>query len=350
MSKRLLIVLTAMVLSLLPGLALAAPEPIALAQYQARLSDALNQLEAARGAAPTDAKAAAAHVALARPLLDGQWQVSAGSLTAASDLRPVAELLDQVDLTRGDGPNRLDAAISVVKEHQAAAEALGRGEPASFPDARARLDKALASARAEQRGLAKLMEWLIRLFSGEHSPGAAVSRTLSSRWLQWLALAVGLIGTGFLARGLFRSLAGNAAGAEVGLGTAGKRRPDHLLTPEELWQAAGTSAALGDYKEGLRLAHLSLLKHLDRVQLLRYDPALTNREHERLLRRQHPNLARSMHALTDLVESRLFSGHGATAEDFERGTRLAEQLWREGDDASKSAQATNGASSSASSR
>jgi hypothetical protein len=348
MRKLILLCLTAL-LALLPATALAAPEPISLAQYQTRLHEALAQLEAARGAATSDPKAAAAGVASARRLLDGTWQVEAGGQFAASDLRPVARLLEQTDPGTAEGRRRLEAAVTLVREHQQAAEALGRAEPASFPDARQRLDKALAQADAERRGMAKFTEWLGRVLFGERGAIRAVSN-VNAPWLKWAALAVGLAGTGLLARGLLRSLAGNAAGAQAGLGKGGSRHPDRPLTPEELLEAAGNCAARGDYKEGLRLAHLSLLKHFDAVSLLRYDPALTNREHGRLLRRRYPTLARSLTALTDLVEVRLYSGHGATAADFERGARLAEQLWREGDDASKSAQATTGVSSSASSR
>jgi hypothetical protein len=92
-----------------------------------------------------------------------------------------------------------------------------------------------------------------------------------------------------------------------------------------------------------------MLQHLDRTGLLRFMPSGTNREHEWLLRRRHPELARTMHQLNDLVESRLYSGQGATAEDYQQGEGLARQLWREGDAVSKSAQEPSGASSSASS-
>ncbi|HWI65242.1 MAG TPA: DUF4129 domain-containing protein, partial [Symbiobacteriaceae bacterium] len=150
---------------------------------------------------------------------------------------------------------------------------------------------------------------------------------------------------------LWRTLAGNAAGSDVAVRTGRKgAHPDRPLTPDELWQLAADEAAAGDYKEGLRLAHLALLQHLDRTGLLRYMPAQTNREHEWSLRRKHPELARTMHQLNDLVESRLYSGHGATAADFSRGETLARQLWREGDALSaRNAQETTGASSSASS-
>jgi hypothetical protein len=326
-----LICLAALLAILLPGLARAAPERITMAAYRDRLESALVHLQANR-------------VAEARGALGETWLVEATPEPVLVDLRPVLAVLGK--------PH----AQFLVREHLAALDALAKAElQAPLPNARQHLDEALNNANEETQNADRLFSWFDRLLrrlfgGGQTSPAPSASAPARPSWATWAALGVGVVGIGLLGWYLLRSLQGNAAGAQVSL-RPGRRatRSDRPLTPDELWQAASEVAAAGDYKEGLRLAHLALLQHLDRAGLLRYIPAQTNREHEWLLRRKHPDLARTMHQLNDLVESRLYSGHGATADDFHRGETIARQLWREGEAVSKSAPETSGASSSASS-
>jgi hypothetical protein len=315
---------------LLPGLARAAPEHITVAAYRERLQSAIVHLYARR-------------VDDARAVLGETWLVEATPEPVLVDMRPVLPMLGK----EGD--------INLVLAHIEALDALEAAEHRSLPNARQHLDEALNEAEESARATNTLSDWLDRLFRrlfGDDPSAPATPRATAAgpSLATWAALAIGAMGILVLGWFLLRSLAGNAAGEQVTL-RPGRRatRSGRPLTPDELWQLAGEEAAAGDYKEGLRLAHLALLQHLDRSGLLRYLPAQTNREHEWSLRRKHPDLARTMHHLNDLVESRLYSGHGASAEDFQRGESIARELWREGEAVSKSAQATSGASSSASS-
>ncbi|MDF2630069.1 MAG: hypothetical protein K0R39_3900 [Symbiobacteriaceae bacterium] len=326
-----LICLAVLLALLLPGLARAAPEPITVSAYRSRLESALIHMQAGR-------------TGEARAAMGEAWLVQTSPEPVLVDMRPL--------LAEVGGAN----AMTLVREHLAALDALERAAPRSLPNARRHLDEALGAAEEESKAANTLASWWDRfwdrIFGGSNQPTQVPDRASASgpSAATWVALAVGAVGIGLLGWFLLRSLQGHAGGEQVAL-RPGRRaaRPDRPLTPDELWQLAGEEAAAGDYKEGLRLAHLALLQHLDRSGLLRYLPAQTNREHEWSLRRKHPELARTMHHLNDLVESRLYSGHGASADDFKRGESIALQLWREGEAASKSGQATNGASSSASS-
>jgi hypothetical protein len=326
-----LICLAAMAaLLLVPGLARAAPERITVTAYRERLQSAVVHLYARR-------------IDDARSALGETWLVEATPEPILVDLRPVQAALGK----EGD--------INLVLAHIEALDALEAAESRSLPGARQNLEKALGDAEEASNATNTLSDWLDQVFrrlfgDGPSAPAPGRGSSASPSLTTWAALAVGVAGIAALGWFLLRSLAGNAAGEQVSL-RPGRRavRPDRPLTPDELWALAREEAAVGDYKEGLRLAHLALLQHLDRAGLLRYMPAQTNREHEWSLRRKHPALARTMHQLNDLVESRLYSGHGASAEDFQRGEAIARELWREGEAVSKSAQATSGASSSASS-
>lgn len=327
-----LICLTALVAVLLvPGLARAAPQRITIAAYRDRLESALVHLQARR-------------LEDARVALGETWLVEAMPEPVLVDMRPVLEALG----TPQD--------MSLVREHLAALEALEAASSRSLPNARQHLEQALHDAEAESQTDSTISAWLDRLwrrlFGNKAGPGVPNVQTPDTgpSWTTWAALAVGLVGVVVLGWYLLRSLQGTAPDQQASL-RSGRRsgRPDRPLTPDELWELAREEAAAGDHKEGLRLAHLALLQHLDRAGLLRYIPAQTNREHEWSLRRKHPEMARTMHQLNDLVESRLYSGHGASAEDFQRGESIARELWREGEAVSKSAQGISGASSSASS-
>ncbi|HWI51753.1 MAG TPA: DUF4129 domain-containing protein [Symbiobacteriaceae bacterium] len=332
MKLRLLCLAAAVLAVMLPGLARAAPPAISPAEYAARLQRAHMHLIAAPPL-----------VAQARQELGGTWEVQTNPPTVA-DLRPVQDLINR---------GKYAAAAEVVAQHRQAFDALQTAGTRSLPGARERLDKALQEAEKQRQTGRTAMNWFVRLwerlFGGaqDEPRSAAADDGADARGVSpatYVALIIGVVGVSLLGWYLSRTLSGNAAGTDATLRSGrGKARPDRPATPDELWQLAGEQAAAGDYKEGLRLAHLALLQHLDRSGLLRYIPAQTNREHEWMLRRKQPELARTMHQLNDLVESRLYSGHGATADDFRRGESLAQQLWREGDAVSKSAQETTGA-------
>lgn len=347
-----LLCLAAALAVLLPGMARAAPQPIAPADYLARLIQASWDLQDAQKGGPEAGRL----VEKARAGLGEVWTVQTTPTPVTADLRPVQALLAGASPLTAAGQAKLKQASGIVTEHIRAMEAMNVAVPRDFPGARGQLEEALKRTEERQQVSQTLSDWFARLwrrlFGGREEPAAPAPAAAADQpvgWGTWIALVIGTVGIGVLGWNLMRTLSANAGGGQVTLRAGRAIRPDRPPTPDELWHMAAAQAAAGDYKEGLRLSHLALLQHLDRSGLLRYLPAQTNREHEWMLRRKHPDMARTMHHLNDLVESRLYSGHGATAEDFRRGEGLAQELWREGDAASKSAQATTGASSSASS-
>lgn len=340
------LLLIAMLLAL-PGLAqAAAPRQLAPGEYERVLLQATAHLEAAQ-------RAASAHnteVGRARALLEPGFvvQTRAGAVTV--DHRSTLALLDKAAPATDDGRRHLELALLHLREHLQAVKAFSQGEVRKVPGAREELELALKAAETRSRWTQRLVEWLIRLLGlGRSGDEAAETTVKANGWaVIIIALAAGSVGVFLLGRALL-SLWGHGAGNEAHLRSGNGAHPDRPVTPDDLWQLAGRQAAAGDYKEALRVAHLALLKHYDRLGLLRYVPSQTNREHEWMLRRKHPELARTLHALNDLVEARLYAGYGASAEDYARGESLAAQLWREGDAVSRTAHATTGASSSASS-
>ncbi|HEY3365793.1 MAG TPA: hypothetical protein VGK74_12120 [Symbiobacteriaceae bacterium] len=342
MKRALLWVLT-LALLVAPAVARAEGEPIGLPAYQERLRQVADQLDMARQAAGT--AAGKASLAAARQRVGTTWAVQTPEGTVTADLRDLARLIAEAEGASGNARAPVERALALAREYLQAAEAAGSARPVDLTAARKRLELALASAEAQRTWYQRLKDWWRRLWNAtplSKSPPPAVVP-----YLKWGALAIGVVGVLLLGRSLVRTLAGNAGGEEAAAGRGRVRKPDRPPTPEELREESRQLAAAGDFQEALRTAHLALLKHLDQLSLLRFVPAQTLREHERQLRRNHPGLARAMRGLNDLVEARLYSGHGATAEDFNRGEAWVEELWREGDAASKRAEASTGESSPA---
>lgn len=299
-----------------PGQAWAAPAPLSLSEYQALLRSAVADLEAGR-----------------RPALaqGPTYEVQTPSGPVTVDLAP----LQAAPTT---------TALPTARLYLQAAE--GNLAAQVDPSAREQLTKILATQKARGTISEWIGELLKRIFVGRDAKGGVVG-VLSDKRAPWIAGATGLIGIGTLAFYLFRGLRGHGAGADLAARLGRGPRPERLLTPDERWAEARALAAAGEWTAALRGGYIALLHAMDKQGLIRYVPAQTNREHERQLRRSQPTLAPAFANLTALVESRLFGGVPATAEDFEAGSNLIEQLWREGDALSRRADATTGASSSA---
>lgn len=319
MRRRWLAVAMSAALLLGPRLAWAGPAPLSISEYQALLRGAVADLEAGRP--PTLSQGPTYEV-----------QTPSGPIT--------------IDLTslQQSPPAK---ALPVARLYLAAAE--GNLAAASDAGARNHLAQILATQKAQGKITGWINDLLKRIFVGRDSNGGIVG-ALSDERTPWIAGAVGLMGIGLLAFYLFRGLRGHGGGADLAARMGRGRRPERPLTPDERWQEANDLAAAGEWTAALRGGYLALLYELDKQGLIRYVPAQTNREHERQLRRSQPGLAPAFANLTALVDSRLFGGVPATAEDFEAGSSLIEQLWREGDALSRRADATTGASSSAPSR
>jgi hypothetical protein len=299
-----------------PAMAGAGPAPLSVTQYQELLRGVIADLEAGR----------AVH------LQEVMVETPSGPVTV--DLRPLGQASPR-------------AALPVARQYLRAAESdlVGTADPTARQD--------LAQILAAQRAKGKVNNWLqrliVRLLFGTDERGG-VAAVLAQKQTYWIGGAIGLIGLSVLGFFLWRSLKGHGAGADLAARLGRGARPDRPLTPDELWAEARELAAAGEWTAALRGGYIALLHALDKQGLIRYVPAQTNREHERQLRRSQPALAPAFATLTALVESRLFGGVAATAEDFEAGASLIQQLWREGDALSRRADATPGASSSAPSR
>ncbi|MFZ5827762.1 MAG: DUF4129 domain-containing protein [Bacillota bacterium] len=346
MMLRRIIALPALLLLLiaLPALAAAAPRSIALGEYQAMLRQGVAHLERAdqlikAGKNPE----AAREIAASRTFLSGQWRVETPDGTVNGDLSDLDRLLSRAGAGQRPDPKLLGQARDLAREHLAGAEALDRLEPASVPGARATLEKALEQTTA-RTVLQRFNDWINQLLGRRMDRATDVDLPTSVYVAGGVVALLALIWLGF---SLYRNLAGHGAAGEATLRQGREGRPDRPPTPAELRARAQELSVRGEHLEAIRSSHLALLRHFDAIQLIRYVPAQTNREHEWQLRRRHPHLARTLRTLNDLVDDRLYSGHGATAEDFMRVDGLVDQLWREGDAASRSAEATTGASSSA---
>ncbi len=347
MIYRRLLALLALLL-LLPGTAAAAPQPISLADYQSMLRHGISHLEKAERYGAANPTGAIPEIDAAKPYLKGTWLVQGPHGDAAADLTPVATLLDRAGPTLTEPRANLSRALALAKDHLAAAEALGTAQPITAPEARKTLEDALEATKA-RTVLQRIQEWLRNLFLRPVEEGA--SRVFQAPpWVYWLGGSIAFLALTWIGISLYRSLSGHAAPGEATLSQALAGHPDRPTTPAELRALARQLAERGEHLEGLRAAHLALLRQYDAIGLIRYVPALTNREHERQLRRQLPDLAQQFRTLNDLVDDRLYSGHGASIEDFLTVDGLVDQLWREGDAISRSAEAIPGRSSSASSR
>lgn len=302
-----------------PQRAWAGPAPLSLPEYQALLRGAIADLESGRGA---------------RLEQGTTYEVTTPQGLIKVDLSP---------LQIGSPAE----ALPVARQYLQAAE--GNLAATADPGARAQLTQILATQKARGKLTDWLNELLKRLLVGRQ-PGGGIAGVLTDKRTPWIAGSIGLVGIGLLAFYLFRGLRGHGAGADLAVRLGRGARPERPLTPDERWTEAQALAAAGEWTAALRGGYLALLQALDKQGLIRYVPAQTNREHERQLRRSQPGLAPNFATLTALVESRLFGGVPATAEDFEAGSSLIEQLWREGDALSRRADATTGASSSAPSR
>ena len=84
-------------------------------------------------------------------------------------------------------------------------------------------------------------------------------------------------------------------------------------------------AAAGDYRAAVHELYLATLQHLDERGLLRFRPALTNREHLRH-GRVAPALLAPLTTLVDGYDRAWYSGAACTADDWRRFRSLADAV------------------------
>jgi hypothetical protein len=289
-------------------------------------------------------------MAQARWLTGELWLVTTPKGTVTADHRGLQEVLAKAGPDTTQEREAAAQALTLVKLRQASAGAIVGPGREFHPDARKRLEESLR-AQEEQKGWwDRFWQWLENLLGSRADEGQSADR-LAGAWpvLKWLAILAAAVGLLVFIQALVRSLSGQRGAGEIAAGQRGSNRANRPSTAAELRQEARTLAAQGAYKEALRTAHLALLRHHDEIGLLHYRPTQTNREHVRALRRPHPILARSLQMLHDWLEVQLYSGRVPTEADFRHGESVIDQLWREGDAASKSGPPTTGGSSLASS-
>lgn len=321
-----------------PAMAAALPAEVYLRELQAAeglLAEAETALARGGGAAARQA------VTSARRRLMGIDQVASPAGEVRADLTELREVLRQAE----DDPAALERARDMLEAHRQAAEELVSTARVDAPGARASLERALAAVE-NQSLLERTRRWLLGLLRGQL--GRVDVGTVPD-WAYWLGGAIGVLALAWVGMGLYRVLTGHGAGRDGVWRGGGAAAPERPPQPAELLRAAQEAAGRGEYLEGVRLAHLALLLRLDHLNLIRYQPAQTNREHEAQLRRHWPALLPALRSLHDLVEACLYAGHETRAEEYRQAETLVMQLWREGDAASKGQDATSGRSSSASS-
>lgn len=339
------LLLAALLLALPPAAALGAEGSISLGEYQEMLREGILRLEEAEAhhRAGEDALARGAALA-ARERLSGRWVVESPHGLVRADLTSLEEAVTRAAEQPGQ---YLGPALRQAREHLGAAEVLAEARPADVPGARESLERALRRMEAKSF-IQRVREWFLGLLG--HPVGKVVET--GAQLPREVYFAAGGLAAGavlWLLFSLIRSLSAQTAGGEVSLRAGRKGPPPRPPSPQELLARARALGTGGEPLEGLRTAHLALLLHLDALGLLRYRPAETNRELERQLRRRHPRLAERLRSLNDLVDNRLYSGRGATKEDLDAALHWVDELWREGEAVSRSAEATPGRSSSASS-
>lgn len=337
---RRLVSLALLLLLWVPAPVCAADRVVSLNAYTSALQGGADMLELAEQSLSRGAQARARlEIEQAAAGLEGTWQVSteAGDLTA--DLSDLAAILDEAAAEPG---TYLPTAQAVLAEHLLAAEELAHVGTADLPGARQSLERALQEAEG-QSVLERVQDWFAEFLANQ---AEKVDVGPVPAEVVWLGGIIGALALGWIGFSLYRTLRGHGAGGDQML-RQGAQAPERPPTPAELRESARALAAKGEFLEALRRAHLALIQNYDALGLIRYQPAQTNRELERQVRRRHPDLVRTLRTLNDLMDDRLYSGRTAEAEDYMRVDALVEQLWREGDAASRHADVTPGRSSSA---
>jgi hypothetical protein len=129
----------------------------------------------------------------------------------------------------------------------------------------------------------KLVQWLSRVAPGADVKSAKYAAIL--RIVLYVALGVGLVWLGWI---LYRRFLKREPAADTDKG----RRVilgevlDEKTTVEELMAEAAKYAQAGDYRQAIRKVYIALLYDMDKREVIRIEPSLTNREYLRAVRAQ----------------------------------------------------------------
>lgn len=246
-------------LVLIPGTASA--DTISLVQYQHRLQDVRTQLVSARAALPA---ARATEVSDARALLGRTTAVTPPTGSAVSvDDTPLASGIDTSDASLDAAIARLDARLSLVSR---------AGAPAIDPAfADARLREVVSQSGAASGGgdlFDAIGRWILRFLSSLQGPGPDLG--LLWPFIGGLGIAVIL----FIIATLGRALPERVRREVLVRDAASEARSD----PSVHLRVADDALASGRSRDALHALYLYVITALATREVIRYDPALTDRE------------------------------------------------------------------------
>ena len=216
-------------------------------------------------------------------------------------------------------PNGADRALPVLDAYVATADRAARGaiDPAA---ADARLRDVLGTtgdAGSAASGVPALMQWITSRLAGVLSGLRGVP---DLRFLPWIVVAFGLGLVLFIVATLGRGLRERVRG-EVFLPDRASAR---LEDPAVHRRAAEDALASGRAREAIHELYLFVLRTLAARELIRYDPALTDRE--LLLRAAAIPNADALRDLVALYERAWFGLREPDSAEAERARSLASRI------------------------
>lgn len=148
----------------------------------------------------------------------------------------------------------------------------------------------------------------------------------------WVILGLLLLGIAYLIAYAIRGMAGRMHVRPVKKSERGlplqalEEEKEITLTEPDAWlDAARHYAASGDLRRAYRCAFIAVLIRLDRVGAIRYEPARTNGEYLRSLRRR-PDLFTLMKPLAYEFDARWYGTLPIAQADYERCLAVYRQI------------------------
>lgn len=173
--------------------------------------------------------------------------------------------------------------------------------------------------------MSNFFRWLSRLFPQTGPRG-------TGNWIGWAILGLLLVGIAYLIAYAIRGMAGRMRAWPAKksewrqpLVELKEEKEIALAEPDAWLDAARRYAAAGDLRRAYRYAFIAVLVRLDRVGAIRYDPARTNGEYLRSLRRRH-DLFTLMKPLTYDFDAHWYGTLPIAQADYERCLAAYKQI------------------------
>lgn len=223
--------------------------------------------------------------------------------------------------------------------------ALANGDSAAVRAQLAALQDALERAQASRPAPADASDRLAAILArpefrtADPPPWDRLLQPLRDQWERlWRSLAHWLAGRGeggidliwvlpalLVVLGVGAVLVGAFGGSVVASARVAAPTPGHRAAARETRARAEALAAAGDYRAAVHELYLATLQHLNERGLLRFRPALTNREHLRH-GRVAPTLLAPLTTLVEGYDQAWYSGAACTADDWQRFRALADAV------------------------